>query len=161
MIRIRGKTDEPLDDVVLEVKEVRDITGIDCITISQKSDPFRVLIGQARIAYQPYDFLGYIRFQEDMFWIHSWVDNYKELKHNESFESLDDLAEVVFDVGVQLGQGHPKQIAAPLDVQLRREQLLLLSKTESELKMVCKELAAETIAAWEAFCEKEAAAVKK
>jgi len=152
LVRIHGATDDPRDDVVLEVKEVRDLSGIDCITITRKNDPFRVLLGQARIAYQPYKYLGYIRFHEKTFWIHSWVDNYKEINVTKSFKSVHDLAEVVYDIGVQLGKGHPKQIASPFDVQLRKEQLLFLEKHENKIKKSCRYLTHLTVQAWKEFC---------
>ncbi|MFQ5771534.1 MAG: DUF2252 family protein [bacterium] len=152
LVRIRGKTDDFDDDVVIEIKQVRDLSGIDCITIAQKSDPFRVLVGQARIAYQPYRYLGYIRFHDHTFWIHAWVDNYQEVEIGKSFHSVKELEEVVVDIGVQLGQGHPKQIAAPLDIQLRQEQLRILSKYEPQIKTACRELADQTVAAWKKFC---------
>ncbi|NIR51659.1 DUF2252 domain-containing protein [candidate division KSB1 bacterium] len=152
LVRLRGDTDEPLDDVVLEIKEVRNISGIDCIGKTHQSDPFRVLLGQARIAYQPFKLLGYLRMRGRAFWIHSWVDNYKEVDIHETFKSVDELREVVYDVGLQLGKGHPKQIAAPLDLQLRREQLRLLIKYEQVLKETRKELAQLAISAWEGFC---------
>jgi hypothetical protein len=151
LVRIRGKTEKPEDDIILELKQVRDISGIDCIARTQKSDPFRVLVGQARIAYQPYRFLGYVHFQGLIFWAHAWVDNYKEVKVGKTFKSVKELAEVAYDVGVQLGRGHPKQIAAPLDFQLRREQLRLLIKYEPRLKQASKELADQTVAAWKQF----------
>ena len=31
LARVRGETDDPFDDVVLEFKQVRDLSGIDCI----------------------------------------------------------------------------------------------------------------------------------
>ncbi len=151
LVRIHGKTSEPFDDVVLEIKQIRDISGIDCIAVPQKSDPFRVLVGQARIAYQPYNFLGYIRFRNYNFWVHSWVDNYIELKIGASLQSVEELAEVVYDVGIQLGRGHTNQIASPRDVYLRREQIDFLNKYESKIKKICSELAKQTIAAWEQF----------
>lgn len=151
LVRVRGESSDPEDDVVLEVKEVRDLSGIECITISQKADPFRVLVGQARIAYEPYKFLGYIRFRNHTFWVHSWVDNYKELEIGESLQSIEELTEVAYDVGVQLGRGHTNQIAAPLDEQLRREQLRFLTKNQSNIKAICRELTEQTVAAWEMF----------
>ncbi len=154
LVRIRGKSADPLDDVMLEFKEVRDLSGIDCINSGQELDPFRILLGQTRIAYQPFEHLGYFRFHEKNFWVHSWVDNYKEVKIGKSFQSPKELAEVVYDVGVQLGKGHVKQIASPLDLQLRREQLQFLKKNETALKTACRELTEETIAAWQMFCDR-------
>ncbi|MFQ5638571.1 MAG: DUF2252 family protein [bacterium] len=152
LVRLRGKSDDPLDDVILEIKEVRDISGIECLDRPFKENPYRVLLGQARIAYQPFKFLGYIRLRGQALWIHSWVDNYKEVKIGKTFESVEELREVVFDIGIQLGRGHPKQIASPLDLQLRQEQLRLLSQYEKRIKETRKELAGLTIEAWGRFC---------
>ena len=57
-------------------------------------------------------------------------------------------------MGVQLGQGHPKQIAAPFDIQVRREQVLFLKKYDTKIKEACRELADQTVEAWELFKEK-------
>lgn len=154
LARVEGQSEDPLDDVVLEIKEVRDLSGIDCITIAQKADPFRILLGQARIAYQPYNFLGYLRFRDRTFWVHSWVDNYEEIRVGESFDSVEKLSELVYDIGVQLGQGHPKQIAAPFDLQVRREQILFLTRYDSKIKATCLELADQAVEAWKLFKEK-------
>ncbi len=151
LLRIRGKTDDPMDDVVLEVKEVRDLSGIECINPGRKNDPFRILLGQARIAYQPFHHLGYFRFRGLTFWVHSWVDNYKEVSIEKSFRSARELAEVAYDVGVQLGKGHVKHISAPLDLQFRREELQLIEKHTQEIKNVRTDLANNVIQAWNRF----------
>lgn len=153
LVRVRGETDDPIDDLVLECKQVRDLSGIDCVSSGKRSDAFRVLLGQARIAYQPFRHLGYFRFREHTFWVHSWVQNYKEVTIGESFRTHQELAEVVYDVGVQLGRGHVKHIATPFDRELRREQLEVLDRHEPEIERTCRELAEQTIAAWEMFCE--------
>lgn len=151
LVRIRGLSDDGADDLMLELKQVRDLTGIDCIQVSQGADPFRILIGQSRIAYQPYRLLGYVRFQGLMFWIHAWVDNYVEASIKETFESPEDLGDVAYDVGVQLGRGHPNQIGSPLDLQLRREELRLLERDEERIKATTQNLAAEVTEAWQRF----------
>jgi hypothetical protein len=151
LVRVRGATAEPLDDAVLEVKEVRELEEIDCIRVSQGQDPFRVLIGQVRIAYEPFGYLGYIRLRDQSFWIHAWVENYEEVEIGESLESPEELVEVAYDVGVQLGRGHSKQIAAPLDAQLRREQIRILDRDREKLGRAVKDLTDLTFEAWELF----------
>lgn len=153
LVRIRGNTDDPMDDVVLEFKEVRDLSEINCIDSGREKDPFRILLGQTRIAYSPFKHLGYFRFRDRNFWVHSWVDNYKEADIKKSFESVDEMKEVAYDVGVQLGKGHVKHIATPFDLQLRREQLQLLKNHQASIIAACKELTGQTVAAWEAFCK--------
>ena len=153
LVRIRGASDDPLDDVVLEVKQVRELGEIDCIAVARGSDPFRILVGQSRIAYQPYGLLGYLRMREKTFWIHAWVENYQELGIEDDMVTPDELAEVAYDVGVQLGRGHPNQIGAPLDLQLRREQMRLLARDRELVQRQRHELAELVIEAWKRFRE--------
>ena len=89
LARVRGASDDPLDDVVLEIKQVRDLTSIDCISVAPGADPFRVLIGQARIATEPYKYLGYARFQNHTFWVHAWVENYSEIDIDDDLRSVE------------------------------------------------------------------------
>ncbi len=151
VMRVRGKTDAAIDDVVLELKEVRDISGIPCINAGNKVDPFRVLLGQARIAYTPFNHLGYFFYHDKNFWVHSWVDNYKEVDIDKSFENVEVLREIVYDVGVQLGKGHVKHIAAPFDLQLRKQQMQVLMENDAVIKSQCRALEKLTIEAWELF----------
>ncbi len=151
LARVRGATSEPLDDVVLEIKQVRDLTDIECISVGPAANPFRVLIGQARIANEPYKYLGYARFQGNTFWVHAWVENYSELDIDDDFIVVEEIAEVAFDVGVQLGRGHVKAIAQPLDLQLRREQMRLIDRDAEKIKASCRELADLAIDAWQRF----------
>jgi len=133
LVRVEGPTSDPLDDVILEAKEVRDLSGISCIGHTHNLDPFRVLVGQARIAYRPYPYLGYAVIDEQTFWIHGWADNYHEMDLSE-IESPEVLRAIAYDVGLQLGRGHVNQIAAPLDAQLRRAQRRFLTDHHDDLQ---------------------------
>ncbi len=150
LVQIRGESGGLDDDVVLELKAVRDLTGIECVSTGQSDDPYRILMGQS-IAYQPYRLLGYVRFDEDTFWVHAWVDNYEELSIRRDLESPEELAEVAYDVGVQLGHGHPNQLRPPLDTQLRREQLRLLTRDSVAIRRTTRKLADQVRDAWEEF----------
>ena len=151
LVRIRGPSDDPGDDEVLEVKQVRDLTGIDCILVGLGSDPSRILIGQSSIAYEPYTLLGYVRWRDFTFWVHAWEDNYAEVAIDHTFQSPEELGEVAYDIGVQLGRGHPNQIPPPLDLQFRLEQIRLLDLHETELKSECRDFADRVTAAWDRF----------
>jgi hypothetical protein len=154
LVRVQGPTSDPNDDIILEAKQVRDLSGIECVVTGQRIDPFRILIGQARIAYEPFKHLGYFYYLDHNFWVHAWVDNYEEANIGKTFESLTDLTEVVYDVGVQLGKGQVKHIGAPLDLQIRRTQLQIINTHESEIMRACQELTELTVAAWKEFCRK-------
>ena len=130
---------------------MRDLSDVTCLTQYKSSDPFRILVGQARIAYQPFLHLGYFHFGEHIFWIHSWVENYREVQIADTYQNVDELKEVAFDIGIQLGCGHPKQIASPFDLQLRLAQLQWLEEYEPSLKQACDELALEVESCWREF----------
>ena len=53
LVQIRGESDGITDDIVLELKQVRDLGGIECVSAGRGPDPYRILVGQS-IAYQPY-----------------------------------------------------------------------------------------------------------
>ena len=151
LVRIQGATADPADDIVLELKQVRDLQAIDCLSVGRGTEPLRILIGQSRIAYQPYGLLGYVRFDGFTFWVHAWVDNYAEASITETFRSPAEMAEAAFDIGVQLGRGHPNQVGASLDLQVRRELLRLLDRDEQQIKEISQDLAVQVVEAWELF----------
>lgn len=151
LIRVHGKTDDPMDDVVLEIKQIRNLSDIDCIQAGEVYDPYRIIRGQARIAYQPFHYLGYFHFRNMNFWVHSWVDNYKEVSITETFLSPDELAEVAYDIGIQLGKGHVKYVADPFSLQLRRDLIRLLVSNEDRIKQEREELTNLAVQAWEDF----------
>ncbi len=152
IVRVAGPSKDPLDDIILEVKEVRDLSGIDCVTGNGPADPFRILVGQSRIAYTPYGYLGYLRMNGKVFWVHSWVDNYQELSIKDmSAVTPAQRGEVVYDASVQLGRGHTHQIAAPLGPQLRQAQLTLMKRHESTIQGLIVQMVTETETAWMQF----------
>lgn len=150
LIRLRGPSDDPFDDVVLEAKEVRDLTAIDCIRVTSADDPLRVLVGHARIANEPFRFLGYARLRSHNFWVHAWVENYSELDIEE-VASADELAEVAYDIAVQLGRGHTTEVAGPVELQLRRDLARRIEGESERIHSGCRELAELVLDAWERF----------
>jgi hypothetical protein len=158
LIRAEGPTPDDDDDIILEAKEVRDLSGIDCIQSSPPSDPFRILTAQSRIAYEPYRLTGYAMIRPPSgdrkirtFWIHQWEDNYVELRHDRSLRSPDELEAVAYDVGFQLGLGHPKEIADPHGAELRRALGRAIDELEPKLVEVVAEMTGEVVSAWEQF----------
>lgn len=151
LFRVRGPTDAPEDDVVIEAKEVLSLADIPCIQASADPDPFRILLGQARIAYQPFPYLGFIRAMDTMFWMHGWTNHYRELKVTDHYSDLEEVSEIVYDIGVQLGRGHVRAIATPLDVQLRRTQADYIERHEEQLREAVGRLTDANVAAWERF----------
>ncbi|HSR52234.1 MAG TPA: DUF2252 family protein [Acidobacteriota bacterium] len=150
LVRFAGPSDDPLDDIIVELKEVRNLTGIPCIQAA-KNDPFRILVSQARIAYRPFDLLGYAQMGRTTLWAHRWVDNYREADIEETFKDPRDLKQLAYDVGVQLGLGHPKMIAAPFDEQVRRTMLEFLDRRRTAIRSARREVSGYVVQAWKQF----------
>ena len=157
LLRVEGSTKSPEDDLILEIKEVRALRGISCIQ-QKEADPARIMLGQARISYKPYRYVGYAEFlrrkgysRGKMFWIHAWDDNYQELSIRKSFQSPEDMKAIAYDVGFQLGRGHPKYIYEPYDSEARRKLLIILDEFREDLGRMMLDLTEQTITAWRKF----------
>ena len=146
LFRVDGETTADDDDVLLEFKVVRDLRHIPCVRIDP--GPTRIIVGQSHLAYEPYRYIGAVHAAGLDFWVHAWPLNYAEL-HIEDLRSPDELSEVVYDAGVQLGQGHPKRWSNSEAERLRRQ--LVQGLPEERLRRAAVELAAETVRAWERF----------
>jgi hypothetical protein len=147
LVRVEGPTDAPDDDVLLEVKQVRDPTGVECVRSAP--GPSRIFVGQARIAYEPFQFPGVFHVGDKTFWIHAWPDNYAEIDIWKNLTQPRDLEEIAYDVGVQLGRGHPAGLAGDAAARLRAS--LLRTLPDARLEEAVTGLVWETTAAWERF----------
>jgi hypothetical protein len=157
LIRIEGPTPAATDDLILEAKEVRDLSAVDCVYARSSGGAFRILVGQARIAEVTDRFLAQVPrprrsgADEPTFWIHAWRPQYSELSVETSPGSAEELAEIAYDVGLQLGRGHTRKIAAPLDLQLRHAQLRSLRRFESEIRRFIEQMTKSVYDGWQHF----------
>ncbi|HEY6555156.1 MAG TPA: DUF2252 family protein [Vicinamibacteria bacterium] len=147
LVRVEGPGPKDDDDVILEVKEVQDLQGVACLR--SMPGPSRIMVGQARIAYEPFYLPGVLRYGGRTFWIHAWPLNYEELDIAKGPATPQELEEVAFDAGVQLGRGHPNESLKSEADHLRKTLLKRLS--DERLQAMVAELSSETIAAWERF----------
>jgi hypothetical protein len=147
LIRIEGFTDADDDDVLVEAKEVLDREGIGCIQVTP--GPSRIFAGEQRLAYQPFRYPGVLHVGGKTFWVHAWTDHYVELDIQKELRSAQELREVAYDVGVQLGRGHPKRFDDEAAVRLRLEIVRTLPEQRIEKEIVA--LTDETVRAWNRF----------
>lgn len=159
LVRFEAESLEPDDDVVVEFKEVRDLSGISCLSTGTGGGAFRVLIGHARIGGESDPYLAPVPrletgiFAETLFWGRAWEDHYQEFETDADYVTLEALEEMAFDVGAQLGRGHIQHIAAPLDAQLRVEMRALLDQMDAELLPLVSEMTRRSMDGWRAFRE--------
>jgi len=149
LVRVEGWTDAPDDDVVLEAKEVRDLAGVSCTR--RDMGPDRILTANELIAYEPFPFSGLMEKEGKVLWVHAWPDDYEELGIPTSFREAEELREVAFDVGVQLGRAHPKPESGPTRDEDRRAVRAAARRHERRLRYAIRELTGETEEAWRAF----------
>ena len=147
LLRVEGPSRDPEDDVILEVKEVRKLPAAGCIR--SEPGPTRILVSQARIAYQPFEYAGSLDLDGRHFWFFAWTDNYAELDIHRTLESVTELGEVAYDVGVQLGRGHPAEASSKEAERLRKA--LLETFPGAGLYALTAELADAVEAAWKQF----------
>jgi hypothetical protein len=157
LFEVEGPTKARKDNVVLEMKEVRDLHEISCILASEAS-PERPILMQARLAYQPYRYAGFVIFalskgdeRDKTFWVHEWADHYHELSIHTSFQTAADLHGIAYDAGVQLGLGHPKSMADSYSKDLRGRLLTTVAELRERLDQTISDLTEQTIAAWKEF----------
>ena len=147
LLRVEGPTEDDDDDVMIEAKEIQEREGLPCIQLSP--GPSRIFAGEARLAYQPFRFPGVLHLGGKTFWVHAWTDHYQELDIQKTLRSPQELREVAFDVGVQLGRGHPKRVDQEGAIRLRLE--CLRSLPEDKIRREIVALTDETIRAWTRF----------
>ena len=152
LFRIEGWSKEAEDDQILEAKLVRPLSDVDCVRTEQ--GPERVPRGMALIAYAPFPFSGLLTHRGRTFWVHGWTDDYVELSIDSSIASPQDLRQVAYDVGIQLGRAHPKEVAGEdFPPDLRGILLQATRRSEARIRKSIDELAEATVEAWMAFRE--------
>ncbi len=157
LVEVEGSTKAHADDLLLEIKEVVDLRGISCILLRNPT-PLRPIVMQARLAYKPYRYTGFIIIprskgsgKEKEFWVHEWYDNYHELSIHSSFQGPKDLRDIAADVGVQLGLGHPRNISDSDSSGLRNRLVSTLERLQEEIQQTIFDLTRQTVAAWQQF----------
>jgi hypothetical protein len=75
-------------------------------------------------------------------WLSSWARTYRELDLRD-LQSVEDLADIAFDAGVQLGAGEPP------DSTVRKQALSWVVKLEGRLRAETETIVGELLAGWQ------------
>ncbi len=111
LARMEGPTSAPEDDIILEAKELSDLSGIDCVEVADWGDAMRVIDGSRRVGRIRHDIMAIVPMPRAPdsggrdWWVRSWAPSYKEIDLDD-LRSAEELLEIVHDVGAQLGRGH-------------------------------------------------------
>ena len=150
LMRVQGQTDAPDDDQLIEAKEVANLDGLSCLKDSTTPQAVRVIDGTRQLGRLKHDILAVgptllIPAFPDRnehwldWWLSSWEPSYREL-HLSDLRSVDDLADIAFDSGVQLGAGKLASV--------RQDALASLTRLEARMRKETSIIVDELLAGW-------------
>lgn len=151
LVRVQGPSPAPDDDVILELKQLEDLSEVRCVDGPERLDPIRLLAVRSRFTGASDPFLGHLWLDDEAFWIHGWDASYAELDTEGELGSPSEFSELLYDLGVHLGRGHPEKIASPRDAELRADLIHWTERTRGRLHAEVEQLQGEVHSAWEVF----------
>ena len=144
-MRVSGPTADPEDDVLLEGKEVVSLEGVRCLETPTTPPAIRVIVGARQLGRLKHDILAVAptlllpaapdRAENWLdWWISSWEPTYREVRLGD-FRSAEELAEIAFVSGWQLGVGKVPSVKSlelssytTLESRLRKETSLIVDE---------------------------------
>jgi len=154
LVRVRGPSADPDDDVVLEARASEPPGASGCVWRPDQGSALHVLTFMALLGPRMPEVLGYVGLTETAdtrpFWVQSWTPGYVELAlpDVETQAELDELAEAAAS---QLAGHYWTRLPEPLRVYQRYAQLKSFDLVRERAMKLARELAQETTLAWERF----------
>ena len=150
LIRVQGPTPDDDDDELLEAKEVASLDGVTCLADPATPPALRIVDAMRQLGRLRHDILAVgptllIPAAADraepflQWWVSNWEPSYREVNLAD-LRSVSDLADIVYDSGVQLGAGDPAD--ASTRRQLTSSALTLEDRMRKETVAIVDELLA-------------------
>lgn len=161
LIRVRGPSSDPADDVLLEAKALRSLDGLSCLEFPHTRPTLRIIRGSHQVGRLRHDILAAgpevalpeMTVQGEQlrnWWIHSWEPSYREIAIDD-LRTPDDLFDIANDCGSQLGAGTVHRFDGSIDTSIQREALASLTPLEPRLRQTAETLIEELLRGWHAF----------
>jgi hypothetical protein len=155
LIRVEGPTGDAGDDELLEAKEVANLEGVHCLEGQTARRALRVVHGAQQLGRLKHNILAIgpsmltptaaDRAEQWRDWLmFSWEPSYREVVLDD-LRSVEDLAAIAYDAGVQLGGSESQGVRA------RNQALASLARLEGRLRQATSTIVEELFAGWREF----------
>jgi len=154
LIRVRGPSADPDDDVVLEARAGDPSTASGCVWRPDHGNALHVLTFMAMLGPRMPEVVGYVGLGDNTqtrpFWVQSWTPGYVELALSDvqTQAEIDELAEAAAQ---QLAGHYWTRMPEQLRLYLRYAQLKSFDQVRGRAIKLARELALETRVEWERF----------
>lgn len=158
LVRVRGPSDDPADDEILESKKIGDLGGLPCLTTSAQQPTLRIIDGNKQLGRLKYNILAAgpeLMIPEVMatgeklqdWWIRSLDPTYRQVRLTD-LQLVGDLAAIGYDAGVQLGAGRLRDRTVLLSVEDRKILLAASGKLEKRYRQEATNLVDNLLRGW-------------
>jgi hypothetical protein len=154
LFRIRGETDAPDDDVILEARPTSPPAASTCIWRPAHGGSLQTLMFMSLLGPRMPRVFGTVALDDSPgapeFWLQAWEPGYYELALRD-IQAQSDLDELAVDAARQLAGHFWTRFPEPLRIHQRYAQLRAFDLTDQRAREMAKDLATETWVAWERF----------
>lgn len=154
LLRVRGPSDAPNDDVILEARSIKESPPRAGIWRPHHGGSLHTLYFMFLLGPRLPERFGTATLSSDPhmphFWLQSWEPGYTELALTD-VQSQQDLEQLAADAALQLAGHFWTRFPEPLRPAQRFGQLRMFDATAPRARELAKALAAETLVSWQRF----------
>jgi hypothetical protein len=158
MVRVQGASDDPADDELLELKKIGDLGGLRCLETPAFQPTLRIIDGSKQLGRLKHSILAAgpelvipevaARGQRlDDWWLRNVDPSYRQVRLTD-LRSVDDLAAIVHDAGVQLGAGRLQNQTVLLSGYDRKRLSVVMAKLEKRYRQEASRLVDDLLSGW-------------
>jgi hypothetical protein len=158
IVRVQGPSEDPADDELLELKKIGDLGGLRCLETPAVQPTLRIIDGSKQLGRLKHSILAagpelvipevVARGQRlEDWWIRNVDPSYRQVRLTD-LRSVDDLAAIVHDAGVQLGAGRLQNQTVLLSGYDRKRLSVVMAKLEKRYRQEASRLVDDLLSGW-------------
>jgi Uncharacterized protein conserved in bacteria (DUF2252) len=158
IVRVRGPSDDPADDELLESKKIGDLGGLSCLKTPTVQPTLRIIDGSKQLGRLKHNIMvagpeliipEVIATGERLqdWWIRSLDPSYRQVRLTD-LQSVRDLAAISYDAGVQLGAGRLQDQTVLLSGYDRKRLSVAAAKLEKRYRQEASKLIDDLLRGW-------------